>query len=151
MDVTLLLGSLAEFRCQHPTADDITWAINGTSLNQLQDPDNNLMTPSRIENGSAVQILSIPALPIYNNTDVVCVAVILNPLTSESSPPATLTVLPGWSVVTEFITVFISFLFPETIKITAPSPQIMTTGITNDTHTLVFSTDTKSGYISNTV
>ena len=108
MDVTLPLGSLAEFRCQHPTADDITWAINGTSLNQLQDPD--IVTSSRIENGSAVQILSIPALLMYNNTDVVCIAVILNPLTSESSPSASLTVLPGWSMITEFITVLISFL-----------------------------------------
>ena len=96
MDVTLPLGSLAEFRCQHQTADDITWTVNGISTNQLQDPS--IVTSSRIEDGATVQILSIPALPIYNNTDVVCVAVILNPLTSESSPPATLTVLPGWSI-----------------------------------------------------
>ena len=33
------------------------------------------------------------------------------------------------------------------IEITTPSPQIMTTGITNDTHTLVFSTETKSAVI----
>ena len=96
MDITLALGSLAEFRCQHQTADNIGWTVNGSSTNQLQAPD--IMTSSRIENGAAVQILSIPALPVYNNTDVVCVAVILNPLTSESSPPATLTVLPGWSM-----------------------------------------------------
>ena len=93
MDVTLPLGSLAEFRCQHTTAYSITWTINGTSTKQLQAPD--IVTSSRSENGATVQILSIPALQVYNNTNVVCIAVFLNPLTSESSPPATLTVLPG--------------------------------------------------------
>ena len=42
MDVTLPLGSLAEFRCQHPTADR---TVNGISTNQLQDA----VTSSRID------------------------------------------------------------------------------------------------------
>ena len=93
MDVTLPLGSLAEFRCQHQTADDIIWTVNGISTNQLQDPD--IVASSRTENGATVQILSIPALPVYNNTDVVCIAIFFSSLPPESSPPATLTVLPG--------------------------------------------------------
>ena len=73
-------GVVATFLCQHPQADNINWRLNGTGLNRLNP------RPSGIRVGEIGDLLNITALSGYNNTEVRCVALLLNGTTELSSP-----------------------------------------------------------------
>lgn len=61
------------FRCQHLTADNIRWRVNGTLIRGNPPPD---ITPgiTRDEEGNLVYTLTIVAQVEYDRTMVECVA-----------------------------------------------------------------------------
>lgn len=88
MDVTVSENQDAVFRCRHEGAVFINWLINGKTSTEFSDV---VMDLIRESNGTNVRTLTIPAIPIYNGTVVVCVATLIgsNP---ETTPPVILTI-----------------------------------------------------------
>ena len=90
-------GVVARFFCRHPQTIAFGWMINGTALTLIEP------RPPEIKDGSVLlsdgmggaavstEALNITALPIYNATEVVCVAFLSNG-TKDLSSPAILTV-----------------------------------------------------------
>ena len=73
----------------------IGWRVNGTSIGQLKDP-NVIPRTIRDESDQLVDILTILALPQYNNTEVQCVAIVLVPnITRELTSVAILIIQEG--------------------------------------------------------
>ena len=63
----------ATFRCQYPSATTVAWIFNGTSIH--------LYNPPNITNDvlpGSINVLTVLALPAYNETEVWCVASILH-------------------------------------------------------------------------
>ena len=81
----------AMFRCRHQRVDAvISWQINGSSSRLNHDVVDSFIRQS---NGTIVDTLTIPAIPEYNGTEVVCVATFFDGSPSEVTPPANFTVL----------------------------------------------------------
>ena len=82
--------SVAEFRCQHQSIDaTISWLFNGSSATRFPNV-------TRMDSGG-VSTLTVPSVPEYNGTEVVCEALIRNGGTPvfEQTAPAILTVIAG--------------------------------------------------------
>ena len=80
----------AMFRCRHQRVDAvISWQINGSSSRLNPDVVDSFIRDS---SGTIVDTLTIPAIPEYNGTEVVCVATIIKEFLHELTPPANLTV-----------------------------------------------------------
>ena len=74
------------FRCRHQRLDAvITWQINGSSSRLYPDVVDGF---ARESNGTRVDTLTIPAIPEYNGTEVVCVATFFDGSPNEVTPPA---------------------------------------------------------------
>ena len=79
------------FRCRHQRLDAvITWQINGSSSRLYPDVVDGFMRDS---NGTHVDTLTIPAIPKYSGTEVVCVATFLVGSPIEVAPPAGLIII----------------------------------------------------------
>ena len=87
----MAIGEEAEFRCRHPTADYIGWTVNGTSLSNFT-PGNVSTKSLSIPDGVSARryVLIVGAVPTYNGTIVICVAVFTNHCPSQESDPAVL-------------------------------------------------------------
>ena len=82
----------APFFCQHDSADDILWKVNGSSLHQYSGSEVTACT-NILPNRQRLDKLKIKARAEYNTTTVVCVAVFFNhDRTAEESDLATLTI-----------------------------------------------------------
>ena len=82
-------GEPAVFRCRHVSVEAIIgWRVNGSSA--VLFPDIELR--SIRENGVKMCTLSIPARSEYNETEVICQAIVRNgsQVVFESTPPAIL-------------------------------------------------------------
>ena len=82
----------AVFRCRHQRSGAaISWQINGSSSTLYPDVVDGFI---RDGNGTRVDTLTIPAIPEYNGTVVVCVAAFFDePPLYEVTPPADFIVL----------------------------------------------------------
>ena len=81
----------AVFRCRHQCLDvGISWLINGSSSRLYPDVVDSSI---RDNNGTLVDTLTIPAIPEYNGTEVVCVATFANGSPDEVTPPANLIII----------------------------------------------------------
>ena len=81
----------AVFRCHHGRLDaHISWLINGSSSRLYRDVVDGFIRDS---NGTRVDTLTIPAIPEYNGTEVVCVATFFDESPHEITPPANLTII----------------------------------------------------------
>ena len=76
----------AVFRCHHERLDaQIGWLINGSISVLYRDVVDGF---TRDSNGTHVETLTIPAIPEYNGTEVVCVATFFDGSPHEVTPPA---------------------------------------------------------------
>ena len=76
------------FRCRHERQDAIIfWKLNGSQSSLYPD----VVRSSVVEMGVRVDTLTVPVIPAYNNTEVVCSAIVDG--TIEDSPTALFTVL----------------------------------------------------------
>ena len=83
----------ALFRCRHERQDAIiSWLVNGTPSSRYSDV---IASSIRENDGTFVDTLTIPAIPVYNGTEVVCRANFDDGSPSERTPPVTLTIT-GW-------------------------------------------------------
>ena len=83
----------AVFRCRHQRMEaDITWLMNGTSSKEHRDVVDGFILDS---NDIRIETLTIPAIPEYNGTEVVCVATFFDGSPSEVTPPADLIIIMG--------------------------------------------------------
>ena len=81
----------AVFRCRHQRIDVfISWQINGLSFTIYPDVVHSFGPDS---NGILVDTLTIPAIPEYNETEIVCVAIFLDGSPLEMTPPAILVII----------------------------------------------------------
>ena len=81
----------AVFRCRHQRVDAaINWLINGSLSRLYPDVVDGFIRDS---NGSRVDTLTIPAIPGYNGTEVVCVATFFDGSLRELTPPADLIIM----------------------------------------------------------
>ena len=81
----------AVFRCRRQHVDAfISWQINGSSSILYPDVVDGFIRDS---NGTRVDTLTIPAIPEYNGTEVVCVANLFDGSPIEVTPPAHLIIL----------------------------------------------------------
>ena len=90
MTVTVSENQEALFRCRHERADAfIVWQINGLPSNQYSD-----VVEVSIQEGNETKVptLTIPAIPIYNGSVVVCGATFFDGSAAERTPPVTLTI-----------------------------------------------------------
>lgn len=101
-------GTEATFRCRHEDAGvHIGWQVNGTSIGQVKN-SNIIPGTIRDERGYLVDILTILALPKYNNTEVQCLAITLVPnITTELTPVAKLIIQEGYQLLCTFIVMII--------------------------------------------
>ena len=86
----------ALFRCRHEQADFIVWQING--IPSFQYPDVVVVSIEESNGTIIVPTLTIPAIPTYNGSAVVCVAFV--GATRETTPPVTLTITGQYVVAT---------------------------------------------------
>ena len=95
--VTVEVGSKpAQFRCRHMSPDvDTNWRVNNLSLGRFPD----ISQGSVNENGTMVNILIIPARSDYNGTAVVCVASFFGGPPTQTTEPATLTLIGKLSLI----------------------------------------------------
>lgn len=85
-------GLEAVFQCQHPTnIGTIDWTLNGTHLRDIDTSASSIRTEGR---GSAIEVLIMRALALYNETEIVCITYIRQDgvLSVEQSVPAKLLV-----------------------------------------------------------
>ena len=81
----------AVFRCRHQRIEvGIHWLINGSLSILYPDVVDSFIRDS---NGTRVETLTIPAIPEYNGTEVVCVATFIDGSPSEVTPPANLIII----------------------------------------------------------
>ena len=81
----------AVFRCRHQRIDAlIIWQINGSTSRLYPDVVDGFVRDS---NGSRVDTLTVPAIPEYNGTEVVCVATFFDGSPNEVTPPADLIIV----------------------------------------------------------
>ncbi|MCG8621986.1 MAG: hypothetical protein MJE68_08340, partial [Proteobacteria bacterium] len=81
----------AVFRCRHQCIEaGISWLMNGSSSRLHPDV---VVGFIRDSNGTRIDTLTIPAIPQYNGTEIVCVATFIDGSPSEVTPPANLIVV----------------------------------------------------------
>ena len=81
----------AVFRCRHQRVDAaISWLINGSSSRLYLDVVDSFIRDS---NGTRIETLTIPAIPEYNETEVVCMATFFDESPDEVTPPADLIII----------------------------------------------------------
>ena len=82
----------ALFRCHHQRMDaQIDWLINGSSSRLHRDVVDGFILDS---NDIRIETLTIPAIPEYNGTEVVCVATFFDEsLRREVTPPVNLKII----------------------------------------------------------
>ena len=81
----------AVFRCRHQRIDArISWLINGSSSRLYPDVVDGFIRDS---NGTLVDTLTIPAIPEYNGTEVVCEATFIDGSPREVTPLADLIII----------------------------------------------------------
>ena len=81
----------AVFRRRHQRIDAvISWLINGSFSGLYLDVLDAFIQDS---NGTCVDTLTIPAIPEYSGTEVVCEAIIFESLRREVTPPADLIIM----------------------------------------------------------
>ena len=81
----------AVFRCRHQRIEaEINWLINGSLSSVYRDVVDSFFLQS---NGTRVDTLTIPAIPEYNGTEVVCVATFVGGAPHEVTPPASLKII----------------------------------------------------------
>ena len=78
--LNITVDTVAVFPCQHSTADGITWRINGTILRDLPEG------VSTDQNSDGTIILTITALPKYNQTVIECVALFTESPSDDTDP-----------------------------------------------------------------
>ena len=86
VSVEVPVGSEAVFRCQHSTANNIDWIVNGSFVGRSPPPDITLGIIT--EGDNPVDTLTIVARHDYNGTTIVCVAVFRDGSPDETSQPA---------------------------------------------------------------
>ena len=85
---------VATFRCRHESDQaHITWLVNGMVFRSSPQSD---IQSTFIDNGTVIDILTIPNSPEYDGTQVVCEALLVG--SHELTPVAVLTVLIGGSI-----------------------------------------------------
>ena len=87
--LNVTLGSVANFTCEHTAADFIGWRVNGSSADRVDFhcvQQETRFPPS----GLPIHILTIEAVPECNNTVVQCVALNIDPPSSDLSPNVSL-------------------------------------------------------------
>ena len=83
----------AVFRCRHQRIEaGISWLINGSSSRLNHDVVDGFIPDS---NDTRTETLTIPAIPEYNGTEVVCVAIFFDGSPREVTPPAILIIIIG--------------------------------------------------------
>ena len=81
----------AVFRCRHQHIDTVIgWQINRSTSRLYPDVVDSFIYDS---NGTRVDTLTIPAIPEYNGTEVVCVANFFDGSPREVTPPAVFIVI----------------------------------------------------------
>ena len=81
----------AVFRCRHGRLDaQIVWLINGSFSGLYHDVVDGFIRES---NGTRVDTLTIPAIPEYIGTEVVCVATFFDESPCEVTPPVDLIII----------------------------------------------------------
>ena len=79
------------FRCRHQCIDAvISWQINESSSKLYTDVVDGFVRDS---NGTRVDTLTIPAIPEYNGTEVVCVTTFFDGSPLEMTLPAILVII----------------------------------------------------------
>ena len=67
LSLNVTVGAAATFHCSHPSADEVSWLINGTTRQNL---------PSDLEGSfhtnSIGTSLTVTALPVYNASEIQC-------------------------------------------------------------------------------
>ena len=88
----MAIGETAEFECRHPTADYIGWKVNDSSILSNVSFMNISTASYSVRDGPSRNILIVGAIPTYNGTVVICVAVFIaaNNCPSQDSRPAVL-------------------------------------------------------------
>ena len=82
----------ALFRCRHVRQDVfINWLLDGVRVPSTQYSDV-VVGSIRESNGTYVDTLTIPAIPVYNGSEVVCLATFFDGSPAEKTPPVTLTI-----------------------------------------------------------
>lgn len=71
-DTIQAVGTPAKFQCQYSDARTVGWIFNGTSIHSYNPPAN---VTSGILPGS-INVLTVLALPDYNETEIWCVATV---------------------------------------------------------------------------
>lgn len=83
------IGENAIFRCRHPNASNIRWKIDGELIRGRNFPLGITPGTERDDNQFLVQTLTIMAGPLYNGTEIVCVAT-FDGGSPEMTPPVIL-------------------------------------------------------------
>lgn len=80
------------FRCGHRSAHaQINWIINDTQVHNFTDIKHG---SSRLDgSGAIVYTLTVPARPVYNAIEVVCLAFFADGSPTETTPPVNLTIM----------------------------------------------------------
>ena len=89
---TVSENQYALFRCRHERQDAIiNWLLDGVRVPspQYSDVVVGAITDS---NGTSIDTLTIPAIPVYNRSEIVCVATFIDESPAERTPPVTLTI-----------------------------------------------------------
>ena len=96
----------AVFMCRHQHIDAaIWWKVNGSSSRQYRYAVDSFFWDS---NGTRVDTLTIPAIPEYSGTVVVCVATYFGESPLEETPPAELTII-GMLACAYYVGVFLIY------------------------------------------
>ena len=87
------VAGVAVFKCRHTCIEAaISWRINGSfSISYPDIVDGSI----RDNHGRRVYTLTIPTIPEYNGTEVVCVAAFLDGFPLDITSPSTLIIPPG--------------------------------------------------------
>ena len=88
------IGTNVTFRCRS-TGDYVTWSVNGTLFNNLENTSDISTSVIPTNDGPALSLLFIQASKMNNNTVIQCVTMDIQDNKSENSSEATLTV-QGW-------------------------------------------------------
>ena len=111
----------AVFRCRHQRIEaGISWLINGSSSRLYRDVMDDFIRES---SGTHVDTLTIPAIPEYNGSEVVCEATFFDEsLRREVTPPANLILIGMLAYGVLLLDYVLSFLIVTHEATTRPPP-----------------------------
>ena len=95
--LTVAIGTKGKFRCQHSTADIVSWRINGTSLGSFHPKD--VTTEGVATPDGLYHVLTIGAVAAYNGTFIECVAIFFDDSAPELTPAVPLLIQGLYAVV----------------------------------------------------